>query len=334
MNSSTSSSSKSGVGTVAVVLLLVLVALDGITRMVMFPASHELTRLTSYPESARTLLSQPGLRVALIGNSAKDEGVDLSLVRDLLRAKGFGDVNLATFLASNAGITSWRFMAERYVWQSGLTPDLVVITYFESNLADGSEEDIGRLAQFFTTRADWLDLFRTELTTLSERVDFLLSAGSALYATRERIKIAVLARLIPGYKDFTYVLHGAAVRQARRLAEGSSPKPPTYRALSRILERARETGTRLCFIAFPMRRIDNQPPYPIDPGLERIIRAGGADFFDLRVVPGLVFEDYRDPIHMVASGRAKYSRRFSEILATELQLQPGIAQELAPGILD
>src|SRR5882724_8745366 len=106
-------------------------------------------------------------------------------------------------------------------------------------------------------------------------------------------------------------LQGVCIRveRGRRAAERSAPRSPQYRALRLTHERAREAGARLCFIAFPMRRAPNEPPYEIDPELQRLVLAGGADFIDLRVMPELGFEDYRDPIHLRAPGREKYTRR-------------------------
>jgi hypothetical protein len=57
--------------------------------------------------------------------------------------------------------------------------------------------------------------------------------------------------------------------------------------------------------------------------LERLVRAGGADFIDLRVMPELAFEDYRDPVHLIATGGVKYSRRLSEILVSKLRSVSG-----------
>jgi len=317
VNSSISSSS--GNRFLAVALLVALITLEAVTRLLLYPASLDFVRFASYPARARDLVSQPGLRVALIGNSATEEAVDLAWVKADLQAKGLGPVDLDLFLADGSGITTWRFMMERYFWRPGLKPDLFVLTYFESRLEDGSEDDIGRLAQFFTTPADWPELFRTDLKNLSERTEFLLSSGWATYAARARIKDRVLALLVPGYKEFTFGLNGAALHHSQRLAEHAAPPSRQYRALNRTLNRAREAGTPICIIAFPMRRTTNQPPYGIDPELKRVAEVGGANFIDLRVMPELGFNDYRDPIHLQAPGRAKYSRRLTEILAAELR---------------
>jgi hypothetical protein len=116
-------------------------------------------------------------------------------------------------------------------------------------------------------------------------------------------------------------LKAAAVRHGQRVAESAAPQQ--YRALKRTLERARDAGTPICFIAFPMRVAAGELPYPIDPELERLVRAGGADFIDLRVMPELAFEDYRDPVHLIATGGVKYSRRLSEILVSKLRSVSG-----------
>jgi hypothetical protein len=319
VNSSIFSSSQNRFLAAAVALLLALMMLEAVTRLLLYPASRDFVRFASYPGRARNLVSQPGLRVALIGNSAIEEAVDLAWVKENLQAQGLGPIDLDMFLADGSGITTWRFMMERYFWRPGLKPDLFVVTYFESRLEDGSEDDLGRLAQFFTTPADWPDLFRTDLKDLSERMEFLLSTAWATYAARARIKDRVLALVVPDYKEFTFGLNGAAVHHSQRLAEHTTPPSRQYRVLNRALKKAREAGTPICIIAFPMRLTINQSPYPIDPELKRVAEAGGADFIDLRVMPELGFEDYRDPIHLRAAGREKYSRRLTEILAAKLR---------------
>src|SRR5258705_2772150 len=99
MNSSTSSSNRSGLLLVAGSILLALIALEVVTREFLYPASLDFVRFASYPERARHLASQPGLRVALIGNSATEDGVDIERVKAGLEDNGLGPVDLDMFLA-------------------------------------------------------------------------------------------------------------------------------------------------------------------------------------------------------------------------------------------
>src|SRR5256885_16852245 len=73
MRSSTSSSDR---WRVAACLLVAALALEGVPRLLVFPRSKDFRRFAGYDDAARTLVLAPGFRVALVGNSATERGVD------------------------------------------------------------------------------------------------------------------------------------------------------------------------------------------------------------------------------------------------------------------
>ena len=64
--------------------LLVLVALEIVTRVVLFPASGDFVRFAGYDATAAALSRSPALRVAIVGNSAAEEGIDRTRLEGLL----------------------------------------------------------------------------------------------------------------------------------------------------------------------------------------------------------------------------------------------------------
>jgi len=317
VSSSTFSSKRWWLGTIIIAVAVSLAMLEVVTRVVLYPASKDFVRFAQYPLLAESLVNRPGTRVALIGNSATEEGVDLATVVAELQRRDLGHVHVEMFVADASEITTWRYMLERYFWKPGFQPDLIVITFFDSLLSDDSEKEIGRLAQFFTSPSDWPDVFRTDLSGLSQRITFALSLGWATYAAKDRIKARVLGSLVPNYKRFESALAADAARHARHLGRTVATSG-NYHALRRLLARAREVGSPICFIAFPMKTSGSEAPYELDVQAQWILQEAGMELIDLRAVPELTPNDYRDIIHLNESGRVKYSRRLAQILAGRL----------------
>lgn len=313
MTSSTSSSSISRVIAPIIVLCLCLAGLELTTRFVLIPASKDISRFESYSDLARKIDNPACLGLALVGNSTTEKGVDLNALRDFL-STGVGEpVEAEMFVADASQINSWYYMINRFFWRPGHRPgDLCVITYYNVGLADGRPE-IGRLAQNFSTLADWPMLFREDLPDWSDRMDLVVSSFWSTFSARDRIKDRVMGLVVPGYKSFARRLnddirsHESADMGAKPPA---SPATKTYRTLARVLDEFRRRGEPLCVVAFPVLE-----PYELDPLAVAMIRDAGVPFLDLRKVEGLGPEKYEDDIHLNAEGRAIYTRKLAGLLA-------------------
>src|SRR2546425_12762819 len=86
MNLSTSSSSLNPLLKLALILVALFIVLEVITRTVLFPMSLDFGRFASFGERADKLQSRAGLRVAFIGNSATEAGVDVDVLKNTLSA--------------------------------------------------------------------------------------------------------------------------------------------------------------------------------------------------------------------------------------------------------
>src|SRR6266853_6697074 len=130
MNLSTSSSSLNPLPKLALILVAFFILLEVITRAVLFPMSLDFSRFASYGERADALQSQASLRVAFIGNSATEAGVDVDVLKNILSTNGILVPSVELFLADGSGINTWSSMMNHYFGKRGNAPDLVIITFF------------------------------------------------------------------------------------------------------------------------------------------------------------------------------------------------------------
>ncbi len=273
--------------------------LEAFTRRKLYRASKDLARFTTYPARARALSEAPGKRLAFLGNSLTERGVDAQLA-----AKELG-VTADMFVADASHINTWIWMMQREFWSRDLSVDLLVVHFYENGLEDGKRLEVGRLAQFFTTRDDWGELFANDVKTLDGRAEFVVSTVWATYAVRDRIKERVLD-LIPGYQDWLEASNQITFDHDRALAAAHELKRvPTRHALERFLARAQAHHTKVLFVAFPTMN-----PYDVPDETIRTIRDAGMLYLDLRSVPELDrAAHYADDIHLNEAGRAIYTRR-------------------------
>lgn len=320
MSSSTSSSRPRFDRRVLLLLVLCAFGLEVFTRTKLFQMSKDFRRFGGYGERAQHLVHEDGFRIALIGNSATDRGVDLPVFLSTIRETAKKPVQADLFVADQSRINTWQFMLERYFFRPELKPDLIAITFYEDDLQDGNAVEIGRLAQFFTTVADWPQVFRVDLPDLNQRAEFVLSSFWATFAARERIKERVLELLIPNYKEYTEQANAVNFQHNRRkhgpAAGAAAERPVTHAALRRLLDEARQRGFRLCFVAYPTLTDGDRPPYEVAPQTLALLGDAGTPYFDLRRLPELRPEHYADEVHLNESGKPLYSRRLAQALAT------------------
>lgn len=321
MSSSTSSSDIAPGGRfraarIALMLLAAIALLEGVTREQLVPASKDLGRFQTYAARARSLVAAPASRIALIGNSTTERGVQLDVLRREWQSRTGAPLSVDMFVADGSAVNTWYWMVAHDFWKQNLEPDLLIATYYGSQLADANVMEIGRIAQFFTDADDRSELFAHDLTTLEQRVDYLLSSQSQMFAARDRIRERTLG-LIPGYAAFTTATNAVNFQHERRRHLGAGAPTYTYRALHRFVERARREGLQVCFVAFPMRsKNPGTVPYELEPEVLDAITAAGMLHLDLRRMEGLSSTTmYEDDVHLNAVGRPIYTRKLAEELA-------------------
>ncbi len=286
-----------------------LLGLEAVSRVILVDASRDLRRFRSYPEVARALERAPAFRLALVGNSATDLGVQEALLSGQIGGSLGHPLEARKFVADASRINDWYHILNRYFWRPGARADLYVVTFYEDDIEDGNTIEIGRMAQMLTETADWPTVLDVDLPTLGDRLEFMVASGWVTFAWRARMRERALGVAVPDYKSFA-----AAVNQANssHLRKGALPAsgPRSYRALDRLLAAARAHGSRLVFVAYPTPRA-----YPIPAESARRIEAAGMTLLDLRGrVPELGAGHYADDVHLTPEGAVIYTRRLAEAL--------------------
>lgn len=283
-------------------VLLFFLLMEVFTRTKLMRMSKDLVRFADYPAQAAALAQDSGVRVAFVGNSAVERGIDPVIVTAASEGLPF---HQAIFLAHGSHINTWHYMLNRYFWTPGNHADLIVITFYERNMEDGHPDDIGRMAQFFTTSRDWGEVLQTDLPEFSHRTEFLLSSFWATYAVRDRLKERILGAITPDYKEFTQKVNSLSFHQEVKPQEKS--QAASYCVLQRLLDTAKRNRTRLCFVAFPTYEPSRSGSYSLAPEMLRLIRDANMDFLDLRMVAGLTPKHYADDIHLTPEGAKIYT---------------------------
>jgi hypothetical protein len=291
----------------AAMTVAALGALELATRLWLVPASRDLNRLGSYPARARALMQAPGARVALVGNSATERGIDPPGLARALGRRLNRQISVEAFVADSAEIRTMYWMVERAFGKQRLRPDLVIVNFFDRNLEDGAPLDVGRLGSLLTGPVDWGELFRLDVRRPEERADLVLSWASAAYAARHRIKERVLT-LLPGYKSALGRINEVNFEHDKR--GRFAPANVPHEALRRFVARARASGVRVCFVAYP-----KQDRYQVADEARRIIADAGMLFLDLRGLDELRPEHYADNIHLNDAGRLIFTESLARALA-------------------
>ncbi|MGI0014034.1 MAG: hypothetical protein ACREBU_11415 [Nitrososphaera sp.] len=287
------------------------VVLEIVTRAVLFPMSGDYVRFATYAKRADILVNQPGIGIALVGNSATEESVDPILLKSMLEQNVPGPVHVDLFLADGSEVSTWRAIISHYFWRRANKPDAIVITFFDNTLEDSDRVEWGRIAQFFTDVSDWPELFRVDLTSNASRIEFLVSSVWATYAARDRIKQRILTLAIPDFRRYDPILNDLNRRYANQSNRAVSAKQGTYRVLSRLLERARVEQVQVLLVAFPTRN----SRYTIDPKIQKLAHLTDAEVLDMRQSVKLTSRHYRDNFHLNAEGRAIYSEQFGKAVS-------------------
>lgn len=311
-------------------LLLFVLALgtvEAASRTVLLGASKDLRRFRSYPQRAAELVAQTKPQIAFIGNSATDDGVDLDVFSHSF-ASEVGPVVADKFVADASRINTWHHLLKHTFFDHNLKASTHVITFYEDDLLDGNQVEVGRLAYFFTGFADWPTVFAVDLQDFESRVDFVLSSFSAAIAVRTRVKERVLSALVPNHKAFSMAVNATNLAMQRAPATGepdsySAPNghgPPQgqgTQALERLLTMAKRHEAKLIFVAYPLPTAFSGPIYPIDARVSSLVTNAGATLIDARqpLAWGLQPHHYKDDVHLTPTGARIWSMALAKQLA-------------------
>ncbi|HEX7038497.1 MAG TPA: hypothetical protein VF202_00115 [Trueperaceae bacterium] len=287
-------------------VLAVLLLVEVGVRVTEERLSLDVEHIHEMGDIVRDLADAPGPSVLFIGNSLTRRGVDVDLMRAGLDEDGAGDWNVAALYPDDTAVLDWVYLYDRYVIGQDAVPDVVVVGFGNWHLEDRpiSRAQSYRLGRYFASDRMLGYLVGTELTSLADKINVLLSHYSAAFANRERISRRVLS-LLPGYEE--------SARRINDLLKGSedvAEAPATYERLERLVKEVEGSGAELVLTAMPTRS-----GYDLDPQLVKVAEEAGARVIDLRDVPGLTTEMFEDPLHLGPEGAALYTSYAAEALA-------------------
>lgn len=309
--------------------MLALGLVEAASRTVLLDASKDLRRFRDYPQRAAALVANPKPQMAFVGNSATDDGIDLEVFTRSYENKA-GAVVADKFVADASRINTWHHLLKHTFFDRGLKASTHVITFYEDDLLDGNQVEVGRLAYFFTGAKDWPSVFAVDLQDFEARVDFVLSSFSAAIAVRARVKERLLLALVPNYKTFSIAVNQAnlAMHSAPAVGEPESFTSPSSQsaaqtqgtlALERLLLLAKAHNAKLVFVAYPLPTAFVGPLYPIDRRVSSLVAQAGASLIDARQPQawGLQPEHYKDDVHLNPAGARLWSTAIAKRLAAE-----------------
>lgn len=317
-SSSTSSSEAASHGRAVRIGLLILAGLalvEWSTRAAWLPGSTDMSDYRSFARRAETLVAAPAPRFAFIGDSVTDR-VQLDLMQQAWLAATGNALATDKFIAYDSNLATWYWIADQFFWERDLRPDLIVVTYYhEVGLADSEPEDVSNLAQFFTDSGDRPELFANDVTTLSQRAEYLLSSTSLAFAMRDRIRDRTLGSFFR-YRPFARSVNEINFQREKGQSKGHEMEPQTFHALRRFVARARQAGVDVCFVAFrPRPEAAGPVDYEIPPEALRIIADAGMLHLDLREIEDLGADKYEDNVHLNEAGRSIYTQRLAQEIA-------------------
>ena len=324
-----STSSFNGPKTALMVLALLLVVEAGMRRFEPY-LSADVEHIESIPQVV-SQFGQSGDDLLFLGSSITRHGVDVAALEPVLVAKGVapGAFSFSFIYPDASDVLDWTYVYHHYLSPPAPQPDVIVINFAGDRLQDvePNSQQVRRIARHHTSLGDVPQAFTQDFTTLSQRVDFLLSKIFVSFAHRERVRTRLMATL-PLYRQTQRSLNETQLAQARA-APAANPDPLTpqvntvlntarerYTRLKRFLAEIDTRSVRVVFVATPVR-----DPYRIDPALRTLLADEGAELLDTRSVPGLSPAVFDDALHLSPAGAKIYSRALAEKLAPVLKTE-------------
>jgi hypothetical protein len=290
---------------VLLTLLFFFVGIEIGVRYLLVERSTEFLTAARYQKAAALLAHREGFRMVVIGNSLVGHGVDPALLGESLGNIGGQAMALEVMHLPGSSLLTWQKMLDRFFWKSEQPPiDLFVVVYaMEDGLADGrpSIHNLGRIATYYSGFEDWPELFRTGITSTSDRIWFGIASVWDMFSLSEGLSHRILGFLIPNYEAAQIRVHPAKRSAQQPITTSPAEKQWTYRTLERFLATAAERGSRVCIVAYPGQ-------YLIDPKILQIVQTHQANLIDMRSREQLKKEHFTDGFHMNERGRQIFTR--------------------------
>ena len=299
--------------TVAAVWLCLLMVEAGM-RMVQSKLSVDLLHYAEMPERLTELSKSPPLRIWFVGNSLTREGVDEDRFRStwVRQRQDSQNVTLARWNPDDTSIIEWRHLIADALRDRDKAPaEVLVLSYAQNQMADRTSVNARRLGSLYLNANNAADILRQDTTTFSSRSELFLSAGLSSFASAERFRTRILAKLVPHYEETAQRLNQAVTPELPPNTEGR-----TYERLEQILDLVKSNDMRLVAVAIPTGE-----PFPIDPKLIELLRIHDSVHIDGHQLMSRHDLPQLDPTHDFPDGYhmgEEAAERFSTALALEM----------------
>lgn len=295
---------------VLAMLAAVLVAGEVGMRVVGPRFSIGLRRITGIPANAERMAKAKEVRVLVLGNSLTNQGFKPDIFRDTLASQGSLQTHVLVRYFPGSVASEWFHLFKHFYVDTGRLPDVLLLPCDMTAVRDATPITIERLAHFCDVE-DIPQMFRDELKTFSDRALFLHCYLLDSFGGREKVRHAVLSKLVPYYREGEEAIHAAAAAPA----PSSKPRPAvthTHENIKRLLQLARQHNVEvICAI------ISTLEPYEVDEGFARVVAATGSHLVDVRKDVSLNETHFTDGLHMTPSAAAEFTRALARRLVRE-----------------
>lgn len=299
-------SSKSEALVIMGVVLLLLVC-ESLLRTMEVRLSLDVRHIREIPAIVERLRTAQGRRVLFLGNSLTRDGVDRDTIRQIVGAPAGEGLTLESIYPDDTALCDWYYVYRTFLANRQVAPDLVVVGFVTSQLADHAPVHPNRLAGYPGGWATLPEAFRDDILDAGDRIQYLLASLSRLLVNQERLRTRLLDVFVPHYRDAAQVLNRATRSLAHKPQERAQP---SYQRLRTFLQLVQTHGTKVVLVAMPVGYV-----YEIPEALAATVAAEGVLLLDLRHVAGLAEGDFPDGYHLSSAG----AKIYSAALATSLR---------------
>lgn len=301
-------------GRVLLTVAAVALACEAALRLGSERLSVDIAHIRTIPAVAAALRETGGVRVLFLGNSLTREGLELESVRAELSCGPSNPVTSRVVHPDDTTVLDWYYLFRRDFGGRG-APEYLVLSFVREQLSDSTSIHPDRIAAYFGGWANAAEMLRLDLSSMNEKMGYLLASTFRVFAERERVRDRFLSMAVPDYRGSATRLN-EAVRQTAVRGSGR----PGHTRLGRLLSLCQQRGVRAVVVAMPQVK-----PYGIDPGLQAVLSQHGAQLVDMRETAGLTDGDYGDGYHLSPKGARLYSAALGRRLR-ELICEPSAAK--------
>lgn len=314
MNSPVVTNSKNE-GRVFVALLAILLVVEMGIRVFETHLSGNISHIFSIPQIARQIDHfDQGPAIVFMGNSLTNNAIDSTLVDELLQDQLINPTQTSKVTPDGTALSDWYCIYQNQLMPLKHPPSHIVIGFAWAQLSDQYPINPTRLGGFFCKTADVSSLSDTGLTRHQQFLRFIAGAASHVYVNREAIRNRILDALIPDYQLITQQLNQTDAARDADPSATDNDKKYSYQLLETLLQSINKAGSQVILMAMPVVN-----SYELDQQLVTISERLQVPLLDVRHVDGLTDTMFEDTIHLNPSGRSKFSKYITEMIAPYLK---------------